>query len=310
MRTVFFGPATQAPSWNWVGKDVALHLGKKRPVDFFSHASELPEDCVSIWIKSPPGAACLEILRVKRIRVIFLPVDFFQSAQHIEEHAEFLDFCTMIAVHSRSLLPFFKRHTVHLLDHYNKYGIAKHLRAAGDDLLWVGGYQYTPYVLKYLLETGLGQQHRVIILSDCSNNKAQNAARTLARELGMGAAFSRQDFTGVASVQDWSEAAQEYWLRTCAGAFDIKDPGNFNQFHKPPTKLQKYLCSHIPVAINTGLPLTKEFSLDIPTPLEVDHWLGSAYQRTIDATAEQLQQRLKRSQIADDYDRLIMAASQ
>lgn len=301
----YFGPVTSAPSWHWVGQDIAEKLATERSIRYFRHADDLPDDCIAVWIKSPPDAAALPALLRKRVRILFFPVDYFIDPGHIDSHRRFLEFCHAIVLHSDSLRPYFDSGKIRCIDHYNKYGINPKAREPGKELIWIGGFQYVPYIVKFLLETGLNKRRDIVLLSDHGNPSARRAACTLAGQLGMGQFFSERSVAGLARLEAWSVRRQAFWLRTCAAAFDIKDTSNFNQFHKPPTKLQKYICSGIAPAINGGMPLASAITLRMPEPGAIDQWLGDDYQKQVAALARELRDRLSLESIARRYSLLI-----
>lgn len=298
---LFFGPERATPSWRWVGNDVAAHLAASAEVRIFQDASQLPCDATVFWIKAPPHGAALHTLARQRAQVIFFPIDAFHSASEIAAASAFLDFCRLIVLHSASLAPFFDPAKVRHVDHYNKYGIPPASRRPGTELLWIGGFQYAPYVLRFLLEARLPRGASVVMLSDSTNPAAVTAAERLARELGLGRGFGPHSIAGCARVAPWSEARQERLMTECRAAFDIKDTANFNQLHKPPTKLQKFLCSGIPTAVSTRLPLLDSVGIAIPEPADTACWLGAAFEAAVRREGERLRPSLALDTVARRY---------
>lgn len=298
---IHIGPVANVPSWAWVGEDIAESIAQVRPVRFFHNVTELPRGAIVVWIKEPPSGAALAVARERRVRLIFFPVDYFKTMEHILEHEAFVALCDLIVLHSPSLAACFSSGKVRHVDHYNKFGTDPAVREPGRQLLWVGGFQYVPYVARYLLESGLGSRHPVTLLTNSDNASADRAAAELGRELGLGPQFGVRELRGLATVEPWSVGRQAELLRTCRAAFDIKDRANFNQFHKPPTKLQKFVCSGVPPAINAGLPLASAFDFDIPEPSDLDHWLSPAYATSVAKRASALRGELSAKNIADRY---------
>lgn len=298
---LFFGPERATPSWHWVGKDVAAHLAASAEVRIFQDETQLPCDATVFWIKAPPHGAALQALRRKRAQVIFFPIDAFHSAREIAQAGEFLDLCRLIVLHSASLAPFFDPAKVRHVDHYNKYGIPPASRRPGAELLWVGGFQYAPYVLRFLLEARLPPGAPVVMLSDADNPAAVAAAERLARELGLGKGFGPHTVAGCARLTPWSEGRQRRLMTECRAAFDIKDTANFNQLHKPPTKLQKFLCSGIPTAVSTRLPLLDAVGIAIPGPADTTFWLGAEFELAARREGERLRPSLTLDAIARRY---------
>ena len=297
---LFFGPARSTPSWHWVGNDVATYLSSSEEVRIFQDENQLPNDAMVFWIKAPPKGPALHTLMCKRARVVFFPVDTFHSVSDIADANEFLNFCHLIALHSASLAPFFDPAKVRHVNH-NKYGIAPASRRPGGELLWIGGFQYSPYVLRFLLGAQLPTDAPVIMLSDSNNPTAVIAAERLAFELGLGKGFGPQTIAGCANLVQWSEAKQQQLLSECRAAFDIKDMSNFNQRHKPPTKLQKFLCSGIPTAVSASLPLLESVSVSIPEPDDTVRWLGAEFEMDIQREGERLRPSLSLETIARCY---------
>lgn len=298
---LFFGPERATPSWRWVGHDVAAHLAASADVRIFQDATQLPCDATVFWIKAPPDGAALHALTRKRVQVIFFPIDAFHSAQAIAQAGEFLAWCRLIVLHSASLAPFFDPAKVRHVDHYNKYGISPMARRPGTELLWIGGFQYAPYVLRFLLQARLPAGAPVVVLSDSDNPAAVGAAERLARDLGLGKGFGPRAFAGCARLTGWSEARQLRLMTECRAAFDIKDTANFNQLHKPPTKLQKFLCSGIPTAVSGRLPLLDAVGIAIPDPADTACWLGAAFGQAARREGERLRPSLALEAVARRY---------
>lgn len=298
---IYFGPVRSTPSWQWVGQDVGEVLSRDLAVEYFEDAAGLPDGSLVFWIKAPPEQHRIADLERKNLRIVFLPVDVFLSQEHIEQHRDFLSLCSVIALHNKSLNRYFDPAKLRYVDHYNKYGIAPASRLPGNVLLWVGGFQYAPYVLKYLLESKLSSRQPVAVLSDYNNPAAVRAASTLACTLGLGTAFSERSFDGLAQVTQWHERTQAEMLRTCRGAFDIKGTSDFNQFHKPPTKLQKYICSLVPTAINAGLPFVEAINLQIPDPTDVTTWFSADYLDALKVESDRLREALSLRTVAGQY---------
>jgi hypothetical protein len=289
---LFFGPERTTPSWRWVGRDIAAYLSSTMDVRIFQDESELPHHATVFWIKEPPQQATVESLERKRMLIIFFPIDAFHSAAEIEAAGDFLGLCRLIVVHSPSLAPFFDRAKVGHVDHYNKYGIVPAMQRPGTELLWIGSFQYAPYVFRFLLQAPPPARMSVVMLSDAHNPNAVRVAQRLALEIGLGSGFGPHSIAGYARLEEWSEARHTRLLRDCQGAFDIKDASNLNQLHKPPTKLQKFLCSGIPTAVSPCLPLLDSVSITIPDPVTTERWLSAEYRMSVQREGERLRPTL------------------
>lgn len=298
---IYFGPATTAPSWYWVGFDVARFLSREHDIRFFSDINDIPDNTVVFWVKRALESETSEQVLRKRLRIVFFPVDFFQDAEHIARCRGFTDACALISVHSPSLGRFFSKNRVRFVDHYNKYGITPRERAPRDALLWIGGYQYFPYVVRYILENNLHRRRKISYLTDYRSPNAIAAANRLGYSLGLGVDFSDMALFNDFDVIEWNDTIQAKLLSTCAGAFDYKDTQNFNQIHKPPTKIQKFVCSSIPVAMNGDSTLRSSLGFEICDVLDEESWLSRDYQMIISEFSSMLRNSLTLPAIAAKY---------
>jgi hypothetical protein len=298
---IYFGPTTTAPSWYWVGFDVARFLSQEHDIRFFSDINDIPDDAVVFWVKCALESESSEQVLQKRLRIVFFPVDVFQDVEHIVRCRGFTDACALIVVHSPSLGRFFSKNRVRFVDHYNKYGITSRERVPRGALLWIGGYQYFPYVLRYVLENNLHRRRKISYLTDYRSPNAIAAANRLGYSLGLGIDFSDRAQFNDFDVIEWSESNQAKLLLTCAGAFDYKDTQNFNQIHKPPTKIQKFVCSNIPFAMNGDSSLRSSLGFEICDILDEESWLSWDYQMIISEFGSKLRNSLTLATIAAKY---------
>lgn len=299
--TMYFGPVRNVPSWQWVGFDVAKFLGTHHDIRFFDDVSELPMEALVFWIKCPlEGSASIQIV-LKRLRVVFFPVDVFRDVEHIAACRSFIDSCSLVVLHSRNLAKYFDKNKIRHIDHYNKYGIMPAERRPGDTLLWIGGFQYFPYVVRFVLEHQPRRMRRAVFLTDYRSPNAIAAANNLGRTLGLGIGFSDMANFADLNVVEWSVPAQKTLLQTCAGAFDCKGTEDFNQLHKPPTKLQKYLCSGIPCAINADSTLQSNLGFELCDLLDDATWFSPDYKALTEEYSRMLNARLSLAAIAAQY---------
>jgi hypothetical protein len=300
--SVAIGPATGYPSWHWVGADPARELNKYFKVVVYDR--EMPQTDVCFIVKRIPSPKHLDKLRQLGSRIIYMPIDAFRNEAHILEHANVLSGCDLIIVHSESLLPYFKSFAPTLfVDHYGKYFLPQ-LRCylSSGYALWVGAAQNLPYLLQYLETRQLDLEIR--ILSDIETPKMQRKAAQIADRIGMPILFEPDKVNGH-RMYAWSPELQEKMFVEAKAAIDIKGT-EFNQQHKPPTKILQYICSGIPVAIN-GCAAARYFAqrgLAIPDPSE-SRWLTPEYHEDICRTAKRLRPELTVEAIGVQYKRFV-----
>ena len=305
---MFFGPVTDQPSWHWVGADVARRLAERNDIRYFQTLDEIPDGSLVFWIKHPGSERMAADIRRRRIVLLFFPVDCFADECHIARHRAFIDAASTVCLHARGLAPYFPAARIAWVDHYNKYGVAHAARSPGRSVLWIGAYQYLPYLVYGLCQ--LARRPREIgVLTDHSCPRAQAAAARHAEKIGMPDFARRLDGLGVV-MRAWSVPAQRDALLTCAAAFDYKFTDCFNQRHKPPTKIQKYLCSGIPCAINPQVPFQEQLGVDLGTLEELDRLvLDSGNAEAAAARAEDLSSRLALGRIASAYEAIAHRAA-
>lgn len=238
------------------------------PVRYFEDVAELPDNALVFWIKRPGTDAVARSVRRKKLKVLFFPVDCFMDVDNIAEHQAFIDAVRMVCLHTRSLAPYFPNARLAYVHHYNKYGIRHQERAPEKYYLWIGGFQYLPYILQAL--DHFRTFGNVLVLTDQENPVARAAATLNAARTGVNDFDEQLEKSGV-EIVTWSGESQRMALMTCGAAFDVKYDACFNQRHKPPTKMQKYLCSGIPCAINDGAALRSQLEIDVPNLGELPH---------------------------------------
>jgi len=248
---LYFGPVTRQPSWKWVGEDIAKYIATSYNVSYFEGIEEIEEFSIVYWIKRPPRDDEAHRIRDKRLTLIFFPVDSFQNTEEISAHRNFIMSASCVCLHAHSLASFFPGTRISFVEHYNKFGIPPTERNSDKTtLLWIGGFQYVPYVL-YQLDKIKWPRENITILTDHDHLPARIAAAANANAIGFGDYLEKLEKSRI-NLMRWSEPNQKFALQSCAAAFDIKHLSCFNQFHKPPTKLQKYVASFIPCAANEG----------------------------------------------------------
>lgn len=254
---IYFGPITKQPSWKWVGADIAEYLNPSLKIKCFENLDQISDGALVFWIKCPGDKVITNKIKDKGLIVIFFPVDAFLNQSDILAHTEFIDYARLICLHAHSLAQFFPLNKVEFIDHYNKYGVRfTDRRPDNKTLLWIGGFQYAPYVLHALDEIDWPKR-QILLLTNHHYGPAKVAADKNAAAAGLRDYLAALSSSGMI-IANWSEASQREALLTCAAAFDFKYLACFNQLHKPPTKLQKYLASGIPCAANGNWPAIQQ----------------------------------------------------
>lgn len=302
MYTLYFGPEKNVPSWFWVGKDIGEHLKLSHEVLFFRQIKYIQNDSIVYWIKSPPRGKDLNLIKQKNLKIIYFPIDYYNSESDIKADDEFISYTKLIVLHSNSLNQFFTNKNIAYIDHYNKYGIDFKSRSPQKNILWIGGYQYFPYILFFIKKNNI--KYPITILSDINNPSAKNAACNINKKLNLSYNFNRiKNFDNIKFIE-WSEFEQKEQLKICAAAFDYKYVNDFNQEHKPPTKIQKYFCSYIPSAINKeslSYSYIKNYGFEMCDPADYDKLLSKKYLEDIISFGSLIKNQLSIDTIAKKY---------
>lgn len=239
----------------------------------------------------------------KSSKVVYCPIDFISTEEHMESLGWLFRGCHALAVHCERLVGRLSRFNsrVTFVEHHDKYSVPCSVYRKEGYVLWVGGFQYVPYLLDYLKETEIKQ--RIRILSDIGNQTAVNAARRNARSIGLELSLKDGSANGF-EVVPWSKAEQSRMLSECKAALDVKLDGDFNQSTKPPTKAQKYVCSGIPVAVNPGCYSGEYFKnrgLELPPPTDERRWLSEEFHSETVAFSKSLRDRLSLRSVSETY---------
>jgi hypothetical protein len=302
MHTVFFGPQRNSPSWRWVGKDVAEHLATAFHIRYFNRVDEIERGAVVFWIKHPAAAADVPLIKERKLRVIYFPVDQYQDEADLLGGRDFIDACSLLVCHTQSMGEFFSNKPVQFVDHYNKYGVDMDRRAPNGKFLWIGGYQYFPYIYRYLHQSRLSLD--VTILTDYGHPSGIAAANRLSRRLDLDMDFANVSNFSQFHLVEWSEKRQQALLLSCEGAFDYKHIEDFNQRYKPPTKVQKYLASGIPTAVNrdsASFRQMQSWGVELCDPTETDIWRSSSYRARMRECAKMLARQISIEAIGNRY---------
>lgn len=282
-KTVAFGPVRDRPSWHWVGFDTAREISKYYNVVTYDSVSPTPPQCdVLFVIKSHPSEGFVAEALRQQSKLVYCPIDAYRDPDDLTRQRDFLRACAMVVVHCERLLPLMRSHcaNTHFVEHHTRYAL-KEMASYKDTgfLLWIGACQYLPYLVRWLERHPL--EHEIKILTDIDSDKGRAAAHALAAEIGLPLEISRQT-TSIAGhrVHQWSERRQVEMMQSCKAALDVKMADHFNQYHKPPTKVQKYIASGVPVAVNPDSYSAEYFRVrgfELASPLDPARWLSRQY---------------------------------
>ena len=284
MISVAIGPEKDTPSWNWVGFDTQRELSKYYKMLTFTSYERMPEcDCV-LAIKHPWKLRDKkDLIKAKGQRaIVYCPIDYFGSSDHIRQESAFLSSCEALAFHSERLMPYFLKSNKNLyfVEHNNKYMLEVTNSYKKDGyILWIGGFQYVPFLVQALNKHRL--KYEVKILSDAKNNRALQAAKQVANQINVHINYS-PNLSTVNEIKcyDWNERTQQEMMQECKAAIDIKYTNDFNQNTKPPTKAQKFVSSGIPFSINNNSYSFEYFQkrgFSLAEPSDQKRWFSEEY---------------------------------
>lgn len=306
MKTVAIGPETNSPSWNWVGLDASRFLSKYYNILTFQKHDEIPEcDCV-LLIKHPMQAKAF----TQRSKVVYCPIDHYQSMEDIGIDRELISSCGHIAVHCERLMPIMVQinKNVSYVEHNGKYTLEKPLEYKKEGfVLWVGGFQYIPYLVEFMRK--IPGSFELRILSDLSNQRAVSEAKLRSKNLGikMNMCEERKTVNGF-KIFDWSERNQFEMMSDSKAAIDVKYVRNFSQKFKPPTKAQKYVSSSIPFATNKESYSFEYFNkrgFALAEPHEAKRWFSERYWEETNEFSKKLRQITSIESVGLSYKRMI-----
>jgi hypothetical protein len=306
---VAIGPVTPRASWKWLGPHLAESLADSCIVRFF-RADELPQCDVAIFIKECPQNL-LRQAEKQACKIIFMPVDRYQSQAQLDADAPFLKQCAGLLVHSKPLGAALARHNpaIWRVDHPNLYGLAEKVpwRPEGY-LLWVGDFLNLPYILRWRESVTLPFELK--ILTNVRRTSIRGLAMTSARAHKLGIRLDvKPDRVNGLQMIEWGFATQQAMMSGCKASLDIKGGiENFNQYTKPPTKAQQFIVSGIPYATNASSPVNTyllESGFDVADIEEQDHWFSHEYWQYTRAFSEVIEKSTQPQSVALIYRRCL-----
>jgi hypothetical protein len=309
MLKIAVGPEIDAPSWNWVGFDMARELAKYFSVKVF--ADTIPACDLVLIIKRRPAS----IPSGLRHRIIYFPIDQYESPAAIRDDHEFLRSCGAIGCHSESLIPYLQRYCqqVFFIEHHARYSLPTISPYKKDGyILWIGGIQYIPYLLKWLFYNPVPRP--IKLLTNLGDYEAQRACFSLANDLAIVLDLSSNHINGYEAFE-WSERLQYHMMLEASAAVDIKGGAWLGSFHwsqymKPPTKAQKFVSSGIPFATNCDSYCFQYFSrrdFSLATPIDVKRWFSREYWQETAALAAVLREKLSLANIGTQLQKRVLA---
>ena len=284
---VAIGPAREFPSWHWCGGDLVPGLRSVHDVTVFRQYSELSNgsfDAV-IMIKVPPSPNCAAGAR----RIVYIPVDFFETEDQIGKHARFLGSCSVVATHcsrlDRHLLPHCRR-LAHV-EHHGKHVLPDMANyRPGGFVLWTGQWSYARHVYDWYSK--ISRDFSLVILS---NNLD----------------WATWDANPGVSLVPWSEEGQRRLLGEAKAGLDIKG-GGFHQMTKPPTKAQQFVASGVPVAVNRESYSWEWFhsrGFDLADPDDEARWFSREYWEETREFGLRLREEISKERVAASYLNLL-----
>ncbi len=312
MLKVAFGPATKLPSFDWVGRDIALELDKKEGVSasiFSSFTKQLDADVLFV-IKSPPPLHWMLAQKKRGKKLIYMPVDQFTKPSTIVKNKIILSLFDAIYLHTESIKDLISQYNPNIfyIDHYLKYQLpGKRTFKQEGQILWVGHLEYLAELLKRVHELKLKPDELLILANLTRWDKKSDSIKRKLGSYGIPFSATKINDTTIEicgyTIEQWTEARQQKYLDECKAAFDTKED-SFKHMIKPPTKGQKYVLNGIPFAADPHTYTVKYFSnlgLTVPPPEEKGEWLSRDYFDRTQAFQEEHQKAFSKAAIAESY---------
>jgi len=293
---IALGPEVCRPSWDWIGFDISRELSKYYDVKvFLPNATKAPKCDLAIFIKHRPSQNFLREASEANIKLIYCPVDHYNRFEEVQRDAEFLRHCQAILVHSERLVKVFEPYcqTVKFVEHHNRFGLNEPAVFRLDGyVMWVGGVQNLPPVIKWLKDHPLGVAIKFV------TNYPTTFKGSLKNVLRIGDAHE---------IVNWSPRRQRDTMAGARAAFDIKG-GGFNQMNKAPVKAQKFVASGIPFAVNQESYSAEYFGTrgyPVPSPMDTEYWLSRDYWDKTQAVRNNFREQLSLENVGLAYKQII-----
>ncbi len=249
---IAFGPDSGLPSWEWVGRATGQAMSAVHEVSYFDSFHDVPQADIVVVIKYPAPPSFVEVVHARGARLVFVPLDHYESAEAVNNSRHFLQHCDLVLAHSPALVPFLESHCrlLRTVEHHARYALPElaAYRSTGF-LLWIGAAQHLPHVVAWLAHRPPAPLE-IRLLSNLNDRHAHASAQIKAHALGISLRVRNGTVNGL-PVLNWSEAVQRDVMSQCRAAFDIKG-SDFNQSTKPATKAQQFIASGISFGCNPG----------------------------------------------------------
>jgi glycosyltransferase involved in cell wall biosynthesis len=283
-------------SWDWIGEALCAALADSCEVVRFT-AWDCSQADVVILVKHRPPRSWVEAVR-RGSKLVFCPVDVYDSAAAIVADADWLQCCSRIVVHARRLIRHLTAYAAtEYLDHPLKYATpTRQAYRPEGRLLWVGVRSNLPALVDWV------NTHPLPGPLDVLTNPERAGVVPPAETFGFRAGLD-------VTIREWTPARHLDLSRTARAALDIKSE-DFRGQHKPPAKALDFVASGLPLALEAGSGAAEHLAslgLSVPSPLETGRWLSQAYWQEVRRVGEQLWRTHSAERVATQCRGLIEA---
>lgn len=297
---IAFGPEAPAfSSWEWVGADLcrALDTWFSETAIFFD---AIPDCDIVVFVKFLPPRDELQHQKSLSRKLIFFPVDIYDSAASIDADATSLQCLDWIVVHCERLRKYLAPYApVAYLDHHLKFlADPPPTPPTSGPILWIGNRSNLPPVVEWINHQRL--QDELWVLTDFpSDNDVQPA--------------SILGFTSSQSIRigRWTPERHRAWAALARAALDVKGD-DFRARHKPPTKALDFLASGVPLAMNSDSSssehLLQRYGFRIAELEDRDRWLSRDYWQEVQSGIPLWRSELSLAAIAQRFQRIVTAS--
>ena len=291
---ISFGPAlAENGSWSWIGIDLANNLSSSFKVTSWK---DNPPDCdVVVFVKFPPSPRGL-LQIAPSTKIVYFPIDFFQSVEHIAALGDFLRRCDQIIISSWRQKQFFEQFApVEYLDHHVKYVVPRFKQPNPDDpILWVGVHTNLSPLVEWVNEHGIPKD--LLILTNFDKDQFP----VISQSVG----FKEPHRI---CIKEWSVERHIAALSRSSGAIDIKG-NDFAAFCKPSTKAIDFICSGLPLAMNldsSPFEHLDNLGLAVPDPRDTDRWFSSEYYNETVRVGAVLREAFSLERVATNFRQIL-----
>ena len=289
---IAIGPSRDRyPSWEWCAQDLIPDMAKLHDFTVFRRFSELDGKSFDLLmvVKQPPPAEA----KIQVNKIIYMPVDYFKNTSDILNLSNFLQSCNLIAVHCSRLSNHLKPYCneIAFIEHYDKLVLDKPSPFRPEGFaLWTGQHTYAPLICEWFTKT---------------DTKFPLTMLTSVKKIP-------PHFKNIPKLTflDWSQSGHMEFSRNAKAGLDLKGP-DFHQQAKPPLKIQQFVASGIPSAVNRDSYTWEYFhdrGFDLATPDDKARWFSQDYWNETNQFAPQLRESIKKTNVIQSYLDLIERA--